>query len=267
MSTVSYIFTTKNRDTLFENSIIKHSELKRTGDEFIVIDGNSTDNTHEIIKKYEHLFDKIIIEDDTCFAHAFNKGILSSSCEYIKQVSDDDLLLQDGLYSAIDIMDANQEIDILVCGGVRIEDDDETYFVVPDNVKYGLKESDVCAYGACGIGHIYRRSSIPIMGLLDVSLMPVDQEIIMRAITNQLNVKFFRCKVFKHYISNLSTSLNKKRIYDFSKLYFKYGLYYYSFRNYISIKFKFIKNIYISLTKYRKNIMINKNNFDKTLSW
>lgn len=58
--------------------------------EYIVIDGGSTDNTHEILKKYENWIDWIVIENDSGQSDAVNKGIRMCSGEIFNWINSDD---------------------------------------------------------------------------------------------------------------------------------------------------------------------------------
>ena len=60
--------------------------------EHIIIDGNSTDNTLDIIKKYPHIV-KCISESDQGIYHAMNKGIRVATGEIIAILNSDDFYI------------------------------------------------------------------------------------------------------------------------------------------------------------------------------
>jgi len=65
--------------------------------EYIIIDGGSTDNTLEIIKKYEPWITFWVSEPDHGQSHAINKGFNKCTGEYVNWISSDDLLCKDAL--------------------------------------------------------------------------------------------------------------------------------------------------------------------------
>lgn len=61
--------------------------------EFIIIDGGSSDNTLEIIKKYEPWLAYWVSEPDRGQSHAINKGISRASGDIVYWLNSDDLVL------------------------------------------------------------------------------------------------------------------------------------------------------------------------------
>jgi glycosyltransferase involved in cell wall biosynthesis len=68
-------------------------------DEYIIVDGGSTDGTLDIIKEYSSSIKKIISEPDNGIADAFNKGILLSTGGLIGIINSDDQLMSGTLAS------------------------------------------------------------------------------------------------------------------------------------------------------------------------
>ena len=59
--------------------------------ELIVVDGNSTDNSHAILEKYSNEIAHLIIENDTGPANAINKGLALATGDVIAWLNADDL--------------------------------------------------------------------------------------------------------------------------------------------------------------------------------
>ncbi|AEE50739.1 glycosyltransferase family 2 protein [Haliscomenobacter hydrossis] len=66
--------------------------------EYIIIDGGSTDDTVEIIQKYERWITYWISEKDDGQSHAINKGYRIATGEIINWLNSDDLLTQNSLF-------------------------------------------------------------------------------------------------------------------------------------------------------------------------
>jgi len=72
---ISIITVVYNAESLIEKTIQSVIDQQYEGIEFIVIDGGSSDNTVNIIKKYEKYIDYWISESDRGIYDAMNKGI------------------------------------------------------------------------------------------------------------------------------------------------------------------------------------------------
>ena len=86
-----------NGDEFLEESII--SVINQTYDnvEFIIIDGGSTDETINIIKKYEDRIDYWISERDDGIYDAMNKGLVLAKGQYVYFMGSDDKLIKNSL--------------------------------------------------------------------------------------------------------------------------------------------------------------------------
>lgn len=65
--------------------------------EYIIIDGGSTDESVEIIKKYEHWLTYWVSEPDRGQSHAINKGLEKSTGQFFNWQNADDMLTPDSL--------------------------------------------------------------------------------------------------------------------------------------------------------------------------
>ena len=96
---VTVITVVYNNEKTLERTIL--SVLNQTYDniEYIIIDGGSTDNTLNIIKKYDEYIDYYISEVDDGLYFAMNKGLEISSGDYIAILNSDDWYYENGLYN------------------------------------------------------------------------------------------------------------------------------------------------------------------------
>ena len=77
--------------------------------ELLIFDGGSTDNTVEIIKKYENWINYWVSESDRGQSHAINKGLEKVTGELINWVNSDDSLTQQSLFEVANYFNKNKD--------------------------------------------------------------------------------------------------------------------------------------------------------------
>lgn len=81
--------------------------------EYIIIDGGSTDNSVEIIKRYEPWLTYWVNEKDNGQVDAINKGLKLATGDLIAFINSDDIYSPSELFQVADIFNANPNIDFL----------------------------------------------------------------------------------------------------------------------------------------------------------
>jgi glycosyltransferase involved in cell wall biosynthesis len=79
--------------------------------ELIIVDGGSTDNSVEVIKKYEDKIFWWVSEKDKGQSDAFNKGFSHASGEYLTWLNADDLLIPGSLSKLVTYLKENSDIE------------------------------------------------------------------------------------------------------------------------------------------------------------
>lgn len=109
--------------------------------EYIIIDGGSTDNSVEIIRRYEDKLAYWVSEKDNGQAHAINKGFRRATGDIIAWLNSDDLYLPGTLKKVADFFEKKPQIDV-VYGDIEIIDNKGKVLgikkVVPFNFKSQL---------------------------------------------------------------------------------------------------------------------------------
>lgn len=99
--------------------------------EFIIIDGASTDNSLEVIKKYESHIDYYISEPDKGIYNAMNKGINHANGEYVIFMnSSDEFAFPEALHK---VYDSKMDEDFIFGGWIRIKKNKQISFCMPDS--------------------------------------------------------------------------------------------------------------------------------------
>lgn len=101
---ISIITVCFNSASTIEDTIKSVLNQNYDNYEYIIVDGKSSDNTLEIVKKYEKKFDgkmKIISEKDRGLYDAINKGIKNSTGDIIGIINSDDVLAREKVFSKI----------------------------------------------------------------------------------------------------------------------------------------------------------------------
>lgn len=97
--TFSIIIAVFNGEKTIERAIASVLNQSYSNFELIIIDGDSRDNSKEIIKKYNQYIKYWVSEPDQGVYEAWNKGIKQSSGEWISFLGADDELYRDALYN------------------------------------------------------------------------------------------------------------------------------------------------------------------------
>lgn len=103
--------------------------------EYIVIDGGSTDNSVEIIKKYENWLSYWISEKDSGQSNAINKGIEKSTGTVFNWLNSDDSLNQNSLILVSKFF-VEDEFDILIgrCEIIQLDENSKILARYPDRI-------------------------------------------------------------------------------------------------------------------------------------
>ncbi|WP_026766644.1 glycosyltransferase family 2 protein [Selenomonas ruminantium] len=130
---ITVITATYNSASTLEQTISSVVNQSYTDIEYILVDGASTDNTIDIIKKYKALYNdtiRYISEPDNGIYDAFNKGISMATGDYIYFLGSDDSLYDYTVISRVVDILSHEDIDLL-CAGVWCVDENkktEGYF-------------------------------------------------------------------------------------------------------------------------------------------
>jgi glycosyltransferase involved in cell wall biosynthesis len=108
--TLSIVTICKNSSYTIERLLNSVRNNLNSINEFIIIDGNSNDNTLEIINKNIDIVTILISENDNGISDAFNKGINLCKSDFILLVNSDDFLLDFNLSNLINEIEPSDNL-------------------------------------------------------------------------------------------------------------------------------------------------------------
>lgn len=110
--------------------------------DYIIIDGGSTDNSVEIIKKYEDKISYWVSERDNGPANALNKGLDKAKGDYIGYINSDDYLLPGALINLKQAIEKNPNYDVYYGSGMIDDEINSAYIrVYPTKWHVGVYRS------------------------------------------------------------------------------------------------------------------------------
>ena len=110
---ISIITVTKNSEKFLEECILSVQNQSYKNYEHLIIDGNSTDNTINVIKKHEQKLAYWISENDKGLYDAMNKGINKCSGDIIGILNSDDVYYDQTLKILNYYFKKNKDLDFL----------------------------------------------------------------------------------------------------------------------------------------------------------
>ncbi len=119
---ISVVTPSYNQGHYLEKTIRSVIEQGYPNLEYIIIDGGSTDNSLEIIKKYEKHLSYWVSEKDRGQSHAINKGFAHASGDLFGWLNSDDFYAPDALKTAAEVYRANPTAGAIVGGGDMVDE-------------------------------------------------------------------------------------------------------------------------------------------------
>lgn len=125
-----------NMSEFLEDTITSVLSNLEVGDEYIVIDGGSNDNSLKILEKYSDKL-KFVSESDNGYADAISKGFEKASNSYYCWINSGDILLKGSLNKARELLDNN-------------------YDLVYGNDYYIDEDGQIISYSFGGVVHFFK---------------------------------------------------------------------------------------------------------------
>ncbi len=114
-----------------EHTIKSVLEQKNSLVEYLVIDGGSSDLSHDVYEKYHNYFDYFISEKDNGISDAFNKGVKASKGDYVWFLNAGDYLHSDSIETVLEVISNNEQS--IIYGDMYWVDEEQVSLLTPSS--------------------------------------------------------------------------------------------------------------------------------------
>lgn len=178
---ITVITPSFNQGQFLEESILSVLNQNYNDLEYIIIDGGSTDNSVDIIKKYQHRLTYWVSEKDSGQSEAINKGFIKASGDIVTWLCSDDTFMPDTLHEIRNEFDNSLNSNLgLIYGGTRLFNSNNF-----ERKDYGYKNASIERY-ISGMAFpqpssFFKLKYLKQVGFLDESLhFGMDYDLFMR---------------------------------------------------------------------------------------
>jgi len=216
---ISVITPSFNQGEFLEKTILSVLEQDCPNIEYIVIDGGSTDNSVEIIRKYEKHLAYWVSEPDRGQSDAINKGFRRATGEIVTWLNSDDFYLPGAVKKVVDYFARHADVDF-VYGDYYLADRQERILAKRKSIPF---DYNILLYDAnfiCQPASFFRKSILDKIGLLDEKFhYLMDYEFFLRAACNKIKFELipeFLAAYRFHFTCKAVSGQNEcKRAHDF----------------------------------------------------
>jgi tetratricopeptide (TPR) repeat protein len=204
MLKTSYILNSAKPLQYLTEALSALEPIKRADEEFVVVYAGNKDCMQ--LQQKNPWVNLWIVEKDRGEAHGWNKGILRSSGLIIKLLTDDDYFDADAIHKDIDML-YESDCEVLFSNG-------ETYDA--DGKLIGIHKIDKPGEKAPfkrppGLAVMFKRTILPIVGLVDTTVTAVDVDFLHRIIFSGIKILYSDSWSFKRHLNEFSGACTRRR--------------------------------------------------------
>lgn len=186
---ISIITPSYNQGSYLEETILSVINQGYPNLEYIIIDGGSTDNSVEIIKKYEKHLAYWVSEPDEGQTQAINKGFRKATGDLVAWMNSDDLYADEALNKVSKVYHKYPNSDVYSADKIHIDKNGNELYLQ----RYAPYRLDTFAndkMAMCNQACFWKRSVFDKIGYLDEEIQfAMDYEYFIRMGVNKLKFK------------------------------------------------------------------------------
>lgn len=185
---ITVVSPSYNQGQFLERTIRSILDQNYPNLEYIICDGGSTDNSVEIIKKYENQLSWWCSEKDKGQTDAINKGMRRATGNIVCWINSDDVLLPGALHYVGSYFAKHPDVQFVMGCSVEIDKDDRIL-----KLTHSILINSLAKHGAYNVnqqGMFWRRSLFEKVGYLDESFHAcMDAEFIIRLLSGGIECR------------------------------------------------------------------------------
>ena len=192
---LSFIISTRNRLDFLKITLVKLIESLNSGEEIVVVDGNSNDGTKEYLEALYKAgkIHQFLSEADKNQAHGWNKAMMMAKGTLIKKIIDDDIFSYEAIRKCADYMLKNPETDLCISNSLTASFSPSLNISLNSRLvdfekwKKGITKS----FSFSDVYLLMRRSVLPKIGLYNTNFVMLDWEYSLRASYHQCEIAYY----------------------------------------------------------------------------
>lgn len=236
---VSIITVSYNASETIEKTICSVISQTYPNIEYIIIDGNSSDGTKEIIKKYEKHISTWISEPDNGIYDAMNKGIKLATGDIIGLLNSDDYYFNSEVISDIVGFYSKAEDNSIIHGNLMRLIKEKKFFLKPNNRENAILEGPAYLHPTMFVPRKLYQSC----GLFDTKYqIAADYDLMLRLYLNGATFRYFDKTIVNMAVGGRSDNKRLKGFVESYNIALANGL------NPIKSTYYFLKRVIISYT-------------------
>ncbi len=239
---ISIITPSFNQGKFLEQTIISVLNQNYPNLEYIIIDGGSSDNSIEVIKRYKHKLSYWISEPDRGQSDAINKGFNIASGKIFHWLNSDDILTPNALFYVANYFNMHPKIDC-VLGDQEVIDEEGNVLFTRKAIPFKFYTA---LFTACLVpqpSSPFRKSIWESTGDLDINLKyQMDFEYYLRMAKSGAKFGLLRKNVSQFRIHS-----NSKTVSEYKNLFYE---------NDLEIKKRYLPNNFIKFCFYKSALKV-----------
>lgn len=166
---ITVVTPSYNQGRFLEETLRSVVSQRQYVHEYFVVDGGSTDNSVDVIKKYADKIDWWVSEKDNGQSDAIHRGFSRATGDYLFWLNSDDVLLPGAMAKVTAALEAHPEWDALTGYHVRMDEDSRvlTMHRIPRESRAKARWGE---FHVCQQTCFFRRSIYEQLGGLNLSL-------------------------------------------------------------------------------------------------